>query len=80
MMNKIKTYLEYTRNKRIAKRELAKITAAALPVIREVSDQTVDIANFIMKLAKETKNISDEKFVEMVLSEVSAALQTNPLN
>ena len=77
MINRINEYLEYRRNKRIAKRELAKIAATTLPVIREVSDKGTDIAKFIVKLTNETKNIKGERLVEMVLNEVSTALQTD---
>lgn len=77
MINKIKEYLEYRRNKKIAKRELAKMAATTLPVIREVSDNGTDIAKFIIKLTNETKNVKGEKLVEMVLNEVSTALQTD---
>ena len=77
MINKIKEYFEYRRNKRIAKRELAKMAATTLPVIREVSDKGTDIAKFIIKLTNETKNIKGERLVELVLNEVSTALQTD---
>lgn len=77
MIKKIKEYLEYRRNKKIAKSELARMAAALLPTIREVSDKGVDIAKFIVKLTNETKNVSGEKLIEMVLNEVSNALQTN---
>lgn len=72
MINKFKEYLEYRRNKRIAKRELAN-----LPVIRELSDKGTDIAKFVVKLTNETKNIKGEKLVELVLNELSTALQTS---
>ena len=77
MINKFKEYLEYRRNKKIAKRELAKMAATALPVIREVSDKGTDIAKFVVKLTNETKNIKGERLVELVLNEVSTALQTD---
>ena len=77
MIKRIKEYLEYRRNKRIAKRELAKMAATTLPVIREVSDKGTDIAKFIVKLTNETKNIKGERLVEMVLNDVSTALQTD---
>ena len=76
-MTKIKEYLEYRRNKKIAKRELAKMAATALPVIREVSDKGTDIVKFVVKLTNETKNIKGERLVELVLNEVSTALQTD---
>lgn len=77
MTNRIKGYLEYRRNKKIAKRELARIVATTLPVVREISDKGADIAKFVVKLTNETKNIEGEKLVEMVLNEVSTVLQTN---
>lgn len=77
MINRINEYFEYRRNKRIAKRELAKMAATTLPVIREISDKGTDIAKFIVKLTNETKNIKGERLVKMVLNEVSTALQTD---
>lgn len=77
MIKRIKEYLEYRRNRKIAKRELAKMAATTLPVIREVSDKGTDMAKFIVKLTNETKNIKGERLVELVLNEVSTALQTN---
>lgn len=77
MFKKIREYLEYRKNKRIAKRELAKIAATTLPVVREVSDKGIDIAKFIVKLSNETKNIKGERLIEMVLNEVSTVLQTD---
>ena len=77
MIKRIKEYLEYRRNKRIAKRELAKMAATTLPVIREVSDKGTDIAKFVVKLTNETKNIKGERLVELVLNELSATLQTD---
>ena len=77
MIKRIKEYLEYRKNKKIAKRELAKMAATTLPVIREVSDKGIDIAKFVVKLTNETKNIKGERLIELVLNEVSNALQTD---
>lgn len=77
MINRIKEYFEYRRNKKIVKRELAKMAATTFPVIREVSDNGADIAKFVVKLTNETKNIKGERLIEIVLNEVSAALQTD---
>lgn len=77
MLNKIKEYLEYRKNKKIAKRELSKMAAIVLPTVREVSDKGSDIIKFIVRLTNETKNVKGEKLVEMVLNEVSTALQTD---
>ena len=77
MINKFKEYLEYRRNKKIAKRELAKMAATTLPVIREVVDKGTDITKFVVKLTNETKNIKGERLIELVLNELSNALQTD---
>lgn len=77
MINRIKEFIEYRKNKKIAKRELAKMAATTLPVIRETSNKAINIAKFVVRLTNETKNIKGEKLVEMVLNEVSAALQTD---
>ena len=77
MINRIKEYFEYRRNKKIAKRELAKMAATTLPVIREVSDKGTDIAKFVVKLTNETKNIKGERLIELVLNELSVALQAD---
>ena len=77
MINRIKEYLEYRKNKKIAKKELAKIASTTLPVIREISNKGTDIAKFVVKLTNETKNVEGEKLVEMVLNELSTALQTD---
>lgn len=76
-MKKIKEYLEYRKNKKIIKKELAKMAATTLPVIREVSDKGTNIIKFLMKLENETKNIKGEKLIQMVLDETSNILQTN---
>ena len=77
MIKRIKEYLKYRRNKKIAKREFAKMAATTLPVIREVSDKGTDIVKFIVKLTNETKNIKGERLIEMVLNELSTALKTD---
>ena len=77
MINKFKEYLEYRRNKKMAKRALAQMAATTLPVIREVSDKGTDIAKFVVKLTNDTKNVEGEKLVELVLNELSTALHTD---
>ncbi len=77
MIKKIGEYLEYRRNKKIAKKELARMVATTLPVVREVANNGTNIIRFLFKLTNETKNIKSEKLAEMVLSEVSSVLQTD---
>lgn len=77
MIERIKNYLEYRRNKKIAKRELAKMAAAVLPAVRAVSDKGSEIVQFIVKLTDETKNVNGERLIEMVLGEATGALQVD---
>lgn len=77
MINRIKEYFEYRRNKKIAKREIAKIAATTLPVVKEFASNGTDIAKFIVRLTNEAKNVKGERLIEMVLNEVSTALQTD---
>ena len=60
MIKRIKEYLEYRKNKKIAKREFAKMAATTLPVIRKVSDKGADIVKFIVKYVyKKSDNIAN---------------------
>ena len=77
MIKKIREYVEYRKNKKIVKRELAKMGATVLPVVRTVSTKGTDIVKFVVKLTNETKNVDGERLVSMVLNEVSTALQTD---
>ena len=77
MIEGIRKYFEYRRNKKLAKSELAKIAAVTLPVVREVSGKGADIVQFIVKLTNATSDVNGEKLIEMVLSEVSGALQVD---
>lgn len=56
MIKTIKEYLEYRKNMRIIKRELIKITAAALPLVREIADKNsriIKIFTYIADLSPE---------------------------
>ena len=77
MIKKIREYVEYRKNKKIVKRELAKMGATVLPVVRTVSTKGADIVKFVVKLTNDTKNIDGERLIAMVLNEVSTALQTD---
>lgn len=76
-MNRIKEYKEYRRNRKIAKREMTKLAATALPVINEVNTKTTNITKFVMKLVDASKNISGEKLIQMVLDETADVLKTD---
>ena len=74
MLKKRKEYLEYRRNKKTAKRELARIAATALPAARELSEKSADITRFILKLSYEAKSLQGEQLLEMILSEAASIL------
>lgn len=77
MFRKINEYFTYRRNRKLAEREMARIAVLILPTVREVSRSGSEIVDFIRRLTKEAKNTPDEKLVEMVLQEISTALQLN---
>ena len=77
MINKLKKYLEYRLNKKIAKMELTKLAANTLPIINNFSCAGGDIIKFMTKLAAETKNIEGERLIEIVINEMSNLLKTN---
>lgn len=51
MMDKMKEYLEYRKDKKTAKRELAGMAAAALPLIREASGKAAEILEALIYMA-----------------------------
>ena len=77
MLNKIKEYFRYKKNAKTTKREIAKMAAITLPTINDVLERKAEILKFVTKLTDETKNIEGEKLIEMVLNEVSSALQSD---
>lgn len=76
-LNKIIKYLEYRKNRKIVKRELANIGATFLPVISNAGNITNTIVKFITKVSKELNNIENEKFFELLLDELSDVLKTD---
>lgn len=77
MLNKIKKYFEYRKNRKIAKREIVAIAATILPLIHTVASKSVDITNFITRLATVTKNVEGEQLVQMILDNISGILNTD---
>ena len=62
MFTKIKSYFEYRKNKRIAKRELAAIAATTLPLIRNFTTKSADIFKFVVRLSEEAKQQKADSF------------------
>lgn len=59
-MRKFKEYLEYMRNKKIAKREMTKLMATTLPVVNELIENGTDIANTIINLIKSCDGLTGD--------------------
>lgn len=77
MINKIKKYLEYKRNKKIVKRELAVIGVTFLPLLSNAGNITSTIVSFVSKMSNELNGVGGEKFFELLLDELSKTLQTD---
>ena len=76
-MTKIREYIEYRRNKKIVKRELAKLGATALLTISQTVTQSADIMNFITRLVKEVENVGADEFIKTVREEIVSYIVDN---
>ena len=77
MLKKIKGYLEYRRNKRMAKKALVGIAGTILPIVETVTIKGSDIIKFIIRLVNEAKSTDDGKLIEMILNNVADVLKTD---
>ncbi len=77
MIERIKKYLKYRSYMKHAKKELVKIAVITLPAVRKICNKSTDIINFIVKLTNETSKINSERLFEIILNEISNALQVN---
>ncbi len=59
MINKIKMFLEYRKNKKIVKREAVKLISSALSTLNELVDKSTDVAQLILKLADAVQNTEE---------------------
>lgn len=67
MFDRIKEYITYKRNKKIAKRELARMLSSILPVIREFAEHKTDTLDFIKNTALAAKDIEGSELVNMFI-------------
>lgn len=77
IIKKIKEHFEYIHNRRIVKRECAKILSSTLPMIGQVSTNGANIFKFILRLVDEANNINGDDLIKMILSEISNLLSTD---
>lgn len=77
MFKKITAYLEYRKNRRIARAEFFRTAAALLPAVRAFSEKEADTARFIRELADSGRNLQGEALINMVLGKVADKLETD---
>lgn len=76
-MFRIREYLEYKKNKKIAKREMAKLAATTLPLVNQASEKSADIIKFVLHLVDAAKDAKDEKLLEIVVHEIAILIDKN---
>lgn len=76
-MFRIREYLEYKKNKKIAKREMAKLAATTLPLVNQASEKSADIIKFVLHLVDAAKDAKDEKLLETVVHEIAILIDKN---
>ena len=77
MMKRIKEYLEYRKNRKSAKKELARIAATALPTIRQVAERNAETVRFVHRLVDSAKGIEGEQLMALVLDAIANSLNTS---
>lgn len=68
MFDRIKSYITYRKNKKIAKREFINMAATTLPIIREFAENKTDTLNFIKNTALTAKDMNGSELVNMVIN------------
>jgi 5'-deoxynucleotidase YfbR-like HD superfamily hydrolase len=63
MSEKIKEYLEYRKNKKIAKQELAKAAAAVLPALRNLAEKQAECTALLLRFLENAKQIDDDQLI-----------------
>lgn len=77
MFNKIKEYLEYRKNLRIAKMELAQMLSTTLPSIREFAETKANTLDMIKHTALATKNMEGSELVNTVINSIANMFSIN---
>lgn len=71
MFDRIKEYITYKRNKKIAKRELARMLSTTLPVIREFAEHKTDTLDFIKNTALTARDMDGSELVNMFINSIA---------
>lgn len=69
MRNKIKEYLDYQKNKRIAKRELARMLSAFLPSMRKLAESKAITLDTIHRTALAAKDMKGSELVRLAIDQ-----------
>ena len=70
-------YFEYRKNRKAAKREMAKTMATALPVVNGLVEESTIIGELFKKLVVASKNVKTEELYPLIISELANAFKTN---
>lgn len=71
MFDRIKECITYRKNKKIAKRELARMLSTTLPVIREFAEHKADTLDFIKNTALTAKDMDGSELVKMFIDSIA---------
>lgn len=74
MIQKIKDFILYRKNKKIAKRELAGIAATVLPCIRDFTGKKSELVQFIMRVADSSKDVDGKDLFAFIIREAADKL------
>ena len=67
MFDRIKAYITYRKNKKIAKREFINMVATTLPIISEFTEHKAATLDFIKNTVLAAKNMDSSELVKMVI-------------
>lgn len=70
-MKKINEWIEYRKNKKTAKREIAKIMAVTLPTINSVTSNATDIVKVFVSVTESCKNTPQEELISTVITTIA---------
>lgn len=70
-MSKLNEWIEYRKNKKTAKREIAKIMAATLPTINSVTSNATDIAKVFVSVTESCKNTPQDELVSTAITTIA---------
>lgn len=77
MRNKIKEYLDYQKNKRIAKRELARMLSAFLPSMRKLAESKAITLDTIHRTALAAKDMKGSELVRLAIDSAADLFAIN---